>query len=124
LLVSKVFSITLYPNRECTHRAQLINILTLGSPDGKGCFFPDGLHGEITVPTGFNTSVAATDDFPRVAPVAGQVREQPACFLRFILFKKLGSLTREKVRCGVRHLQRCRCQSSGRGRGAHDQLDF
>ena len=53
---------------------QLINILTLGSPAGKGCFFPNGLHGEITVPTGFNTSVAAVDDFPRVAPVAGQVR--------------------------------------------------
>jgi len=66
----------LYRDAGCARCAQLINVLTLGSPDGKGCFFPEGLHGEITVPTGFNTSVAAVDDFPWVAPVAGQVRSR------------------------------------------------
>lgn len=32
---------------------QLINILTLGSPDGKGCFFPEGFKGRINRPEGF-----------------------------------------------------------------------
>ena len=53
---------------------QLINILTLGSPNGKGCFFPNGLQGEILTPTGFNESVPAVDNFPAVAQVAGQAR--------------------------------------------------
>ena len=55
-------------------RAQLINILTLGAADGKGCFFPNGLLGEIVTPAGFDATVPATDDFPAAAPVVGQAR--------------------------------------------------
>jgi hypothetical protein len=53
--------------------AQLINILTLGAADGKGCFFPNGLLGEIVTPTGYNATASGTTDFPPAAPVAGQV---------------------------------------------------
>ncbi len=41
-----------------------INILTLGNPDGVGAFFPKGLIGAISKPTGFNVTAAGTDDFP------------------------------------------------------------
>jgi len=32
--------------------------VTLGSADGKGCFFPEGLHGKINKPTGYNATGA------------------------------------------------------------------
>ena len=55
-------------------RAQLINILTLGAADGKGCFFPNGLLGEIVSPAGYNASASGIADFPAAAPVVGQAR--------------------------------------------------
>ena len=39
---------------------QIINILTLGSPDGVGCFFPKGLLGRINKPTGYDTLASGT----------------------------------------------------------------
>lgn len=53
---------------------QNINILTLGSPDGKGAFFPNGLNGVITTPTGFNVSDPGTEDIPKNAISSGQAR--------------------------------------------------
>lgn len=54
---------------------QNINILTLGNPDGVGAFFPKGLNGRITKPTGLDKTVQGLDDFPTggaaVAQVAG-----------------------------------------------------
>ncbi|KAK9834043.1 hypothetical protein WJX81_005369 [Elliptochloris bilobata] len=40
--------------------AMVINILTLGSPSGKGSFFPKGLSGPITSPAGYDASDAGT----------------------------------------------------------------
>lgn len=37
---------------------QLINILTLGNPQGIGGFFPVGLNGAIRTPAGYNTSAS------------------------------------------------------------------
>lgn len=42
-------------------RAQNINVLTLGNPDGKGVFFPNGLNGVITKPVGFNVTDPGTE---------------------------------------------------------------
>lgn len=50
-----------------------INILTLGNPDGVGVFFPNGLIGAISKPTGFNVTASGTDDFPSSPMVAFQV---------------------------------------------------
>jgi len=50
-----------------------INILTLGNPDGVGAFFPNGLIGAISKPTGYNVTAAGTDDFPSSPMVAFQV---------------------------------------------------
>lgn len=52
---------------------QNINILTLGNPDGVGVFFPNGLIGAISKPTGFNKTASGTDDFPSSPMVAFQV---------------------------------------------------
>ena len=52
---------------------QNINILTLGNPDGVGVFFPNGLIGAISKPTGFNETASGTDDFPTSPMVASQV---------------------------------------------------
>ena len=52
---------------------QLINILTLGSPSGKGGFFPNGLTGAITTPAGFNASDPGTKAFEK-AIASGQAR--------------------------------------------------
>ncbi|DBB03426.1 hypothetical protein WJX82_005723 [Trebouxia sp. C0006] len=49
-----------------------INILTLGNPDGVGAFFPNGLIGAISTPTGFDATAAGTDDFPSSPMVAFQ----------------------------------------------------
>ena len=43
---------------------QLINILTLGNPNGIGNFFPKGLGGAIKTPTGYNETASGLDDFP------------------------------------------------------------
>jgi hypothetical protein len=54
----------------------LINILTLGSPIGKGVFFPSGLLGAIVTPATFDQSLPGLDSFPPSsgAKVATQVR--------------------------------------------------
>lgn len=52
---------------------QLINILTLGSPDGKGCFFPDGLLGAIHLPTGYASAATGLEAWPAKAKLATQV---------------------------------------------------
>lgn len=39
---------------------QIINILTLGSPDCVGCFFPKGVLGKINKPTGYDASASGT----------------------------------------------------------------
>ena len=43
---------------------QNINILTLGNPEGKGVFFPNGLLGAITKPYGYNMSDPGNATFP------------------------------------------------------------
>ncbi|KAK9837750.1 hypothetical protein WJX74_004245 [Apatococcus lobatus] len=44
--------------------AQVINILTLGSPTGTGVFFPNGLNGAIKTPTGYDSTYPGLDAFP------------------------------------------------------------
>jgi hypothetical protein len=44
--------------------SQLINVLTLGSPNGTGVFFPNGFAGAINKPTGYNATANGTTDFP------------------------------------------------------------
>lgn len=51
---------------------QNINILTIGSPNGKGGFFPNGLIGRINKPTGYNKTALGLDKFPRRRAVSGQ----------------------------------------------------
>ncbi len=56
-------------------RAQNINILTLGNPDGRGVFFPNGLNGVITKPTGYNVTDPGTESIDYKHTVAsGQAR--------------------------------------------------
>lgn len=43
---------------------QVISIVTLGSPVGKGVFFPEGLYGAIVTPFSFNESLPGLDSFP------------------------------------------------------------
>ena len=43
---------------------QLINILTLSNANGVGVFFPKGLLGAITKPTGYNASTPANQAYP------------------------------------------------------------
>ena len=43
---------------------QVINIVTLGSPVGKGVFFPNGLLGEIVTPYGYNMTDPGNKTFP------------------------------------------------------------
>jgi len=59
-------------------RRQNINILTLGSPNGIGVFFPNGLNGVITKPTGYNATDSGVEDIPKHAISSGQV-----CFACF-----------------------------------------
>ncbi|KAK9819242.1 hypothetical protein WJX81_003477 [Elliptochloris bilobata] len=49
-----------------------INILTIGSPEGIGGFFPKGLNGVITKPTGYNVSGDGLADYPSTARLANQ----------------------------------------------------
>lgn len=51
---------------------QLINILTLGDPEGVRVFFPKGLLGAITKPTGYNASSPGNQAYPC------QLASQPA----------------------------------------------
>ena len=55
-----------------------INILTLGNPDGVGAFFPNGLIGAISKPTGLDQMSSGTDDFPSNPMVASQVSLSPS----------------------------------------------
>lgn len=41
-----------------------INILTLGSPNGTGVFFPEGLNGNLRLPTGYAAMASGVADFP------------------------------------------------------------
>ena len=52
---------------------QNINILTLGSANGTGVFFPNGLLGRISKPTGYASVANGLNDFPETAQVASQV---------------------------------------------------
>ena len=72
-------SVTLFKYELGLMRLQLINILTLGNPNGTGVFFPNGLSGAITKPTGFDKVGDGFTDFPSTSLVAGQVRLQPSC---------------------------------------------
>lgn len=47
---------------------QLINMYTLGNPDGVGVFFPDGLVGNINSPAGYLDMATGLEDFP-VSPM-------------------------------------------------------
>lgn len=49
-----------------------INILTLGSPNGTGVFFPEGLLGRINTPTGYAATAGGLDDFPASPQLATQ----------------------------------------------------
>lgn len=49
-----------------------LNILTVGSPTGKGGFFPEGLNGAIKTPAGYNVSLNGTSDLPAQPRVATQ----------------------------------------------------
>jgi len=63
-----VYKLTL---RVCARR-QNINVLTLGSPNGIGVFFPNGLNGVITKPTGYNATDSGVEDIPKHAISSGQ----------------------------------------------------
>ena len=52
---------------------QLINMYSLGNPDGIGPFFPNGLNGAITKPTGYTNMASGLEDFPSSPYVATQV---------------------------------------------------
>ena len=58
-----------------------INILTLGNPDGVGVFFPNGLIGAISTPTGYNVTSDGLADFPTDPMTAMQVSDclLPCC---------------------------------------------
>ncbi|CAL8468921.1 g8462 [Coccomyxa elongata] len=43
---------------------QVINIAVLGNPSGTGVFFPNGLVGNITKPTGYDVLASGLDSFP------------------------------------------------------------
>lgn len=65
-------------SRKALFCVQVINIVTLGSPDGKGVFFPSGLYGAINKPTGYNVTASGLDSFPSSgAKVASQVCINP-----------------------------------------------
>ena len=49
---------TCHLHSSCGVHLQIINILTLGSPDGIGCFFPKGFLGKINKPTGYDASAS------------------------------------------------------------------
>ena len=54
---------------------QVLNILFLGNPAGKGVFFPNGVYGAINKPVGYNLTAGGLDSFPATgAKVATQVR--------------------------------------------------
>lgn len=57
--------------------AQHISMLTLGSPDGTGVFFPNGFVGNIKTPQGFNLTNPGTASFYKAVP-SGQVRHHLA----------------------------------------------
>ena len=48
----------------CALCLQNINILTLGNPEGKGVFFPNGLLGAITTPYGYNKTDPGNETYP------------------------------------------------------------
>ena len=52
---------------------QNINILTLGSPEGKGVFFPEGFTGNINKPAGFDKMADGFEDFPESPETVSQV---------------------------------------------------
>eukprot|EP00775_Hariotina_reticulata_P002749 gene2749-3044_t len=43
---------------------QVLRILTLGSPDGVGAFFPKGFNGRINKPTGYDKAANAKQGYP------------------------------------------------------------
>ncbi|CAK0780436.1 hypothetical protein CVIRNUC_005053 [Coccomyxa viridis] len=53
-----------------------INILTLGNPQGKGVFFPEGLLGNITTPYGYNMSDPGNETFPTSSDNSGKLDTQ------------------------------------------------
>lgn len=57
---------------------QNINILTLGNPQGKGVFFPEGLLGNITTPYGYNMSDPGNETFPTSSDNSGKLDTQVA----------------------------------------------
>jgi len=80
--------------------AQNINILTLGNPDGVGVFFPKGLLGTITKPTGYNASDPADQDFPTSASTDASIFDTQASFT----FSQIDS---HPVECALHMRQGC-----------------
>ena len=80
--------------------AQNINILTLGNPDGVGVFFPKGLLGTITKPTGYNASDPADQDFPTSASTDASIFDTQASFT----FSQIDS---HAVECALHMRQGC-----------------
>ena len=52
---------------------QLINIYSLGNPNGISPFFPNGLVGAITTPAGYANQASGVENFPSPAGIASQV---------------------------------------------------
>ena len=52
---------------------QLINMYSLGNPDGISPFFPKGLVGAINKPTGYTNQASGLEDFPSDPYLADQV---------------------------------------------------
>ena len=52
---------------------QLINMYSLGNPQGVGPFFPNGLVGAINKPTGYTNMASGLEDFPSEPYLATQV---------------------------------------------------
>ena len=88
---------------------QLINILTLGSPNGTGVFFPNGLNGVIKTPAGLNSFSTGVADFPATANVLGQVSFQlaPATLLITIIRDVLEKWTQERDAFRCNRAQSC-----------------
>ena len=76
---------------------QNINILTLGNPQGVGVFFPNGLIGRISTPTGYNLTSDGLADFPVSPQVAFQVTFSSECQVLY----NHNSLSLDSVLCIV-----------------------
>ena len=92
---------------------QLINILTLGNPEGVGVFFPEGLLGAITKPTGYNASSAGNQAYP------SQLARQPPDIVTTQVRLVLARQNRTQRRCHA--CLRCHARSQAAHAARHPE---